>query len=363
MCYNHILARFWHIYTLQFLGKYKYSNHTFCKTFDVVMYFGPKPLIITLLFCNRLKATSFKCHQLCDKDIRSPLSPPNILPNAYRDSMVEEYKNSDDARTAYKSLLQLKKFNKTKRKYLPSSCYDGYFNCCTSLLDIRQIGNVDLDIELANGGKTILKIRNLETEREILDTVIIHNAIMSRANNVRESSGDLGYMWAFGQRTKDNNYAINSKTKPMEHIQKKYCTDMRAVLLKYFPTELQEIIQSNKDQGIAIANELGGEDGISGYYLVSENLKNASHYDVYDQSVSISLFIESIPSEAKDWVFILPNTHFEGSNKGIAIQLFNGCTISWYGNIIRHCTGYRGGISPNNRLYGNFFGAKTWTSH
>ena len=121
---------------------------------------------------------------------------------------------------------------------------------------------------------------------------------------------------------------------------------------------LNDIQENDKAQGIVPHQFLGGKDGVSSFFIISENLINSSHYD-FDGSHSISLFLEKRPNVAQGWFFVLPNVMIRGSYKAIIIKLFHGCLIGWDGRVIRHCTATER-IGNNNKLYGMYFGSKKY---
>ena len=142
---------------------------------------------------------------------------------------------------------------------------------------------------------------------------------------------------------------------------REYSIVARKLLETYFKNEVHEIRMADKQQGIdGPSTELGGEEGISAYCLISQDLRNAAHYDL-DTSVGISIFNERIPGRATNWFFVLPNTIRIGDceEKAIIIKLFDGCAICWDGRKVFHCTATKD-VGVNNHLYGNYWGGKVY---
>ena len=108
-------------------------------------------------------------------------------------------------------------------------------------------------------------------------------------------------------------------------------------------------------------------ESISDFMVHSEALANVSHYDIGDGSPTISTWIEETIDNTKNWFLIFPNvtkivsenaTNPHVSEKStieipiekqlnmtssdqpsaIAIQLFQGCTVSWDAKILRHAS-------------------------
>jgi len=87
---------------------------------------------------------------------------------------------------------------------------------------------------------------------------------------------------------------------------------------------------------------VGGNKGLTKSINVSVNLANAAHYDMNDESIGAAVWVEKSPHVEMDVYFIFPNVSVKDStNKmqnGLLIKLKDGCTISWNGNSLGHCT-------------------------
>ena len=84
---------------------------------------------------------------------------------------------------------------------------------------------------------------------------------------------------------------------------------------------------------------IGGSDGLSAYNIATKNLHNPSHYDCFDDSMSISVY--TIESGESEQYMLFPNLSFtvgEQNYVGLAIKLQHGLCISWNGLKCRHCT-------------------------
>ena len=90
--------------------------------------------------------------------------------------------------------------------------------------------------------------------------------------------------------------------------------------------------------------------------MVSKDLINACHYDTFDKSMSIALWVEEIIGDSKGWKFIMPNVTTDGE-RGTVIPLTHGRIITWDGTKIFHCSTV-GEQSEENHVYGFFFGVK-----
>ena len=84
---------------------------------------------------------------------------------------------------------------------------------------------------------------------------------------------------------------------------------------------------------------IGGSGGLSAYNIATRNLHNASHYDCYDDSMSISVY--TVESGESEQYMLFPNLSITvGAQNyvGLAIKLQHGLCISWNGLKCRHCT-------------------------
>lgn len=287
--------------------------------------------------------------QLDDADAGAPVSPPTTY-------LSENFQDSSIAREDYNKKVE--QIIRKVRKYLLGSYYNGVFEDSTRIVDPRDFNqDIELQIDLPDKTTSILRVKDLSHETGYLQVIDKFNAKMRRSSTVRKESGDIGKMFAFGVYNKKKGNYVSMRDTSSKLKCRIYCLKMAELFGKYFPIEVDQIRKSDKDQGAVTTWELGGDKGISGYFLVSKDLKNASHYDL-DAGMSVTIFVEKEPGMAKDWLFVLPNvvqTHKPSTS--FAIQLFHGCSISWDGRVIRHCTAYTD-VGKGNSTYGNFFGGK-----
>lgn len=308
-----------------------------------------------------------QCIQYDIDDPRTPLLPPDSQENLERVGERQmEYTCIDQARNLYNFAIELPENSLKHRKYLHGSRYRCTFESKRRLIDVRDYGGA-LDLNITIGGNTcsIFKIRDLSHEEESLQVIKHFNEACIKKSTARNDSGDKGKMYAFGLYKRGEVEYASMRDKTTKELSRHFSITSRKLLDKYFQREVREIIQADRDQHISALPNMGGEDGLSAYCLVSRNLINSAHYDL-DKSVSITVFNEKNPGTATDWYFILPNTTLEGDveEKSIVIQLFDGCSLCWDGTKIYHCTGTRDfGKDDNgnlNYVYGNFWGGKSY---
>lgn len=301
-----------------------------------------------------------QCKQIGVEDIRSPILPPDDFACLQRGVSFRINKTIIvEAREAYQLGVTIKGSRRKQRKYLFGSRYRDFFDGFYKIIDVREYGgNGNLNITTEDGDVSVVKIRDVSRDNELLQCMKKFNEQMERSSIARCWSGDAGNMYAFGfHNNKEGNY------KSMRNVSMDvsgYSITARKGLEKYFKKEIDEIIAADREQDIVPSIAMGGEEGISAYALVSEDLVNAAHYDL-DTSVGLSVFNELIPGNATNWNFVLPNTTLvDGNDKeAIAIKLFDGCAIAWDGRKIFHCTSTKV-IGEGNHVYGNYWGGKKY---
>lgn len=326
----------------------------------IALLFLPSIHLLYLRIYWKRCAVVFECTQIPYNDERAPILPPDDQGCVQLGEKVRVlHTNIDEAREAYKIGINLVGSRKKQRKYLYGSRYRNFFHGSFKIIDVRDYGGVvNLNILIEKGETSILKIRDLSMEKELMTSVKKFNDTMKRVSIARSHSGDEGKMFAFGFRNlKEGDYKSMKCTK-MDV--RSYCVDVRNTLDNYFKLEIDEIIDADLKQGVIPSDTMGGKNGISAYSLVSEDLVNAPHFDL-DTSVGISVFNEKHPGSSTNWNFVLPNTMLVdgNNNEAIVIKLFDGCTLSWDGRKIFHCTSMKD-IGEGNHVYGNYWGGKNY---
>ena len=295
---------------------------------------GSKFVILTYQFCKVLlegrvsqktcpsSVVEMKCKQISIDDVRAPILPPDDLACLQRGVMFRIKKTCIvEAREAYKRGIHILRSRSKRRKYLLGSRYRDLFNGFYKVIDVREYGGcVDLNITIENGETSVLKIRDVSRDGELLQCLKIFNKEMDKSSIARCHSGDDGKMYAFGfHNSKEGNYkSMRDVGTDIRH----YSTVARKRLQEYFHEEIHKIIKADRDQNIVPCAQMGGEQGISAYALVSEDLVNAAHYDL-DTSVGISVFNELKPQYATNWNFVLPNTTLVNGKEHEASYSYN----------------------------------------
>ena len=98
---------------------------------------------------------------------------------------------------------------------------------------------------------------------------------------------------------------------------------------------------------------VGGSKALTKSINISVNMANAAHYDMNDEGIGVAVWVEQSPHINMDVYSIFPNVSVKDkktnqTRNGILVKLKDGCTISWNGNSLQHCTSMRS--DPNRPL-------------
>ena len=88
---------------------------------------------------------------------------------------------------------------------------------------------------------------------------------------------------------------------------------------------------------------VGGNKALTKSINVSVNMANAAHYNMNDEGIGDAVWVEQSPHISMDVYFIFPNVSVKDKKtnqmqNGLLVKLKDGCTISWNGNSLHHCT-------------------------
>ena len=182
---------------------------------------------------------------------------------------------------------------------------------------------------------------------------------INNQNVLRKNDGQLGKMIAFGEQS-----MCTTKNQPIGFYQDTYKLLNAGILTNFmkeykkmfsneFPLETSILKSYAPCYNEYIPEEMGGHDGITKTMNCSKRLINPPHVDGCDLGISVSLWTELKPNNAKSWEFLLPSCVSTNPNdkfEGIVISLSDGVIISWDGKI-KHCSSV-GEMSDNNEVYG-----------
>ena len=289
------------------------------------------------------KYRTYHCKQIPLQDKKSPLIPPDIMIDNY--GMEYSPHDAKDARFEYSKAIKSR--NTNGRKYLKGSKYKKIYE-----ETYNEIINDDckLVINIEDGTTTEINIKTFESNHELVEPIkefCIKYFKNRRVGNCRITSGDAGIMNVIGYNANlKRQYNINNDIKEDVGRVSEIASNFYKI---HFENEARSMM--NKSCGKERVN--GMNNSIVSEYLVSKDLINAAHYDTFDISMSIALWVEEIKGDAKGWKFILPNVTLDGE-KGTVIPLSHGKIISWDGTKIYHCSTVREQSDENN-VYGFFW--------
>jgi len=194
---------------------------------------------------------------------------------------------------------------------------------------------------------------------DLMESLLQLDVALGKQGNARqkEKKFERGDMWVLGQApTKP--FGIYKPTKE-ESIAKALpgaCKAIRNCLEREYPDELADILSHEAKQGRVPPTSMGGDEGVAQRIVISRDLGNPSHYDVFDGSMSVAIWTELLPGDAENWYLVFPNVIHQKEKKAVMIKLFHGVGISWNGRIIRHCTSVTT-LRNGNHVFGNFVGS------
>ena len=201
-------------------------------------------------------------------------------------------------------------------------------------------------------------------------------------DNARKTSGDEGKMYAIGSRdtiTEDGSvlqFVFQDNNGMLESLQK-----LNTEALPYLRQDFNEVLSTFRRMEIATSCDVSIPDTaktntknhkgfITSTMFMSVDLCNAGHVDVTDSTYSVCTWATKDDKEEDEgWQLMLPNLCLTGSNlasrgvdlsgvspseygnrlndprepgcvnpKATSIKLFSGCTVSWDGTVVNHCT-------------------------
>ena len=305
------------------------------------------PLIIFFYSFCTINAT-----QIPVNSTNSPLLPPNCFLHSKSSRLRNaSYTTSLESFKYFKKQQQCPSNHRKKRKYVDGAIYTHIFDDRSFIIKPGVSSRILLNCNLENGERSTVEIYRDNPNSIFLDKCNeLGEALSKKRQRVRWQCNDLGKMKIVGKHN-DHEFSVG------KYVDVKECSKKIALLASdYFDS----IGFKKYVDAIASCNKYGKCDGMENLFcsciVQSQNLVNSAHFDVNDNSISISTWTETNPGMAKGWYFVLPNVTFDGKN-GIAIQLSHGTTIKWDGREIWHCTAMEEG-GENNNVFGTFFASK-----
>jgi len=299
----------------------------------------------------------------CDYD-DGPLLPPSNFrkcPDYHRPSTCNDgcVQSKEEASRIVQRLKHGKASCGTHRKYVVGAFYEEIFDGCF-MLDARNEGPLDLEVKLASGEVTTVKIDTACHEDVMLESIVQLGITMKNNGNVRDKSGDEGAMFGLGHRDFARDIIYMPMYEPgVSTAMAKVSRAVGTFMKETWPCEYNEIrhAELQKSSTTEPLLQMGGWTGPGHTMMLSRNLTNSAHLDIYDKSRSFAVWAEKAPGQAKNWFFVMPDVSIDGST-GVAIQLHHGCVISWDGRLVRHCTSKTDvGADNDNAVFACMFGS------
>lgn len=271
----------------------------------------------------------------------------------------------EQAKELYNWLHDQWKSNRNRRGQIDGAFYKnllpGFY-----LLDARK-SVINVTLELQDGTKTRIVIHSAAKETALLQSAVsLGNKISSvtSCGNARSKSGDFGDMYALGLRNPEND-VLYSPTTLVGDEMNDCANKVGEYLLSTQPDVLREI-QTAEEQRypgkrIPQMDTHNQEAFIGNTMMVSKDLGNTRHKDIYDKSRCWSLFVSRLGRDVDNWYLVFPDARI-GNSKGVVVKLFHGCNVSWDGLVNPHlssCSAVT--LDPNDAVYGVWYGSTSRT--
>ena len=292
------------------------------------------------------------CHlnavQISDNDAMAPLLPPNVFWYNHR---AHSLNSIEDCRSWYNNLIQWQISSKYKhRKYLFGSKYDHMFGLNNvNVIDWEHTKDIDISVFSTKSQKTApIYVRKSPTS--LSDNILLlHNVLKSLGpgnSRTEPNGGDVGQMFGLGLKNEEEEFVLSKSNPIIQKLMYKIGKQRKEWFMSSFP----DIYNKNfKTENIVPYMH----DSLSDTMIHSIGLGNSSHYDINDDSVTVSTWVEETLNNTTNWYLLFPNVTTDNV-KATAIKLFHGCTICWDASSLRHASSvpsYRirgGGTSSGN---------------
>ena len=288
-------------------------------------------------FNNRLFINTNRVITLVAKSIPDNHSyAPILAPDVFRLKNVEHKMScGGEGRLWYNCL----RHNLSRRRYVKGSYHNNMFNHKYSdIIDWRESGDMDILVILPD--KTLSKISIRRAPEQLSRKILLMNeALKSKRCNCRGLRfGDEGKMYSMGKRSETQEYVVSEKDSNIRSLMTSIGIERRSWFQNEFPKEFEEHFSTENNLDYM-------KPCLSDFMVHSINLRNASHYDVSDVTITTTTWVEDQIGNTDNWYFLFPNVTRD-METAIVIKLFHGCTINWDGAKLRHCsslTRLRGG--------------------
>ena len=268
-------------------------------------------------------------NQLADTSILSPLLPPDEF--SYN-NQLHSVTSISDARGWYNSLIKFDhNSNKTKRKYLKGSFHNTLF--ChenTHIVDWNLLGDTDIKVNISSDLFTYVKIRRVpqKVSKQILKLQL--RLYSEKGNSRGNKSGDLGDMYSLGNKGSNKEFIISKNNIDIQKLIYSIGSRRKLWFKNMFPIDYDNYFSKHINLSYM-------KSGLSNFMVHSIELANSSHYDVNDQTITVTTWVEESLNNTDNWYLIFPNVSCD-NKRAIVIQLFHGCTVIWDASLLRHAS-------------------------
>ena len=273
----------------------------------------PKPKLIVLV-----------AKSLDDNHSSAPILPPDVIT---LNKSVHKMTSQSEGQLWYNCL----RHNNTRRRYVKGSYHDTMFgHKYSDIIDWRQTGDLDILVLLPDMGETRVKIRCAPVV--LSDKIVNFNRLLrSKTPNCRGVRfGDSGKMFSMGKRSESLEYSISRKNRDIQEMMTSIGYERKKWFQDQFPDDYLEYFNTENQLDYM-------KTCLSDFMVHSINLRNASHYDVNDATITTTTWVEDEQDSTHNWYFVFPNVTRD-MKKAIVVKLFHGCTINWNGAVLRHCS-------------------------
>ena len=282
---------------------------------------------------------------------QQPLLPPDCCHGnkSLGDIDVEQMRENQTIEEA-RSICQCAKTGHQSshhdREFVFGAMHKNLFPGC-HLVDVsgQNSPNAALEIKLQDGMKTTVRIVNVSQEQVLLDSLVNVGDNLPPKGNCRQNVGDIGDMCALGH--KNSKGETCKPTKEVTKFLKRHAMQAVEFMKKRAVEDLTDIEMAEAKKTADLQPSEVMPNGPRWAAMFSRNLGNSGHFNTNDKSCSFAIWAENKPGQVKNWCFILPDASHNNS-MGVVVKLFHGCSISWDGRLVHHCTSVMDPGKDNN---------------
>ena len=236
-----------------------------------------------------------------------------------------------EARTYYNVLRQLyTRSNKSRRDYVHGCKYVNMFGLkYVNVVSIQSHGNTDIKVKLQDGTDTTIRIRmapDVLTENLLL----LHDRLKDEESNSRNKCGDSGKMFGLGYYNDDKEFFLSKDNHDIKTLMITISQIRNEWVKETFPDEYNTYFSEKLERKEFV-------NCLSDFMVQSRSLANSSHYDTNDGTITICTWFEETVGNTENWYMVFPNVT-AGDDRDTAIQLSQGCTVSWDAARLRHAS-------------------------